>query len=444
MGSNISDHFHGPLADRIRAAIRQTIESSQVSVVSYTLDQDGQRAHYEARLARLGSNEVMAVVRDVTDLKTLEQQLVHAETMQSIGRLAGGVAHDFNNVLHIIRGHASALERQVHNPESSRHRLDAIMRAVDRSTSLVDRLMAMSRPLDDNPVATEVDSFMRGLGPSLRQLVGEQIALAFDLKAPEAAVIIDDSRFENVVFNMVTNARDAMPLGGTVTITTRPTDNNMVTIKISDTGSGMDSQAQARVFEPFFTTKSPGVGTGLGLATAYTTITSAGGQILIESAPGEGTTVLIRLPLTDQTSEEPVLTHPDSGVHSRSTATVLVVEDELDVLDLCADALRNIGCRVFEANSGKTALDVFDRETIDLVLTDVVMPNMTGPDLAERLFVRNPDVPVVYMSGYAAQTITDRSGITPEQILRKPFTNEQLERTLAERLVERLANKGAQ
>ena len=212
-GTNIADYFSPSLTRRMLDAITSAIATSEVTSIEYSLVEDDETRHYEARIAPLGNDDVMAVVRDISSLKELEQQLVHAETMQSIGRLAGGIAHDFNNVLHVIRGHAEALQRDRDDIDEIGRRLDAITRAVDRTSSLVERLMILSRPTPDNPTPSHVDSFLRGLGPMLSQLLGETIELEFALDARESAVVIDDSRFENVLLNLATNALDAMRVG---------------------------------------------------------------------------------------------------------------------------------------------------------------------------------------------------------------------------------------
>ena len=426
-GTNVADHFPPSLTKRILDAITVTIATSEVTAVEYSLGEGDEVNYFEARLAPLGDNEVMAVVRDVTGLKELEQQLLHAETMQSIGRLAGGIAHDFNNVLHVIRGHAGALRRHCDDATEIDRRLEAITRAVDRTSSLVERLMILSRPTVNNPTPTAVDSFLRGLGPSLSQLLGETIELEFVLGSGDAVVVIDDSRFENVLLNLATNAHDAMPEGGALRIVTSlKGDDGSVVLTVSDTGVGIDPEVVEQVFEPFFTNKTTGVGTGLGLATTYSSIADAGGSISVDSALGSGTSFTIVLPTTDD-RPEPIALEGRITKH-RTNATILVVEDEADVLELCGDALRDLGFSVLEAANGWEALDFLDGAEggVDLVLTDVVMPAMSGPDLAHQIAQRGHDVAVLFMSGYAEEAHVDGRGIGPSEVLRKPFTEEQL------------------
>ncbi|MGI9594619.1 MAG: ATP-binding protein [Acidimicrobiales bacterium] len=434
-GTNIADYFPPSLAARMLNAITSTISTSGVNSIEYSLHEDGGLHHYEVRIAPLGNDDVMAVVRDISSLKELEQQLVHAETMQSIGRLAGGIAHDFNNVLHVIRGQAQALHGHRDDAEEMDRRIEAITRAVDRTSSLVERLMILSRPTADNPSPTDVDSFLQGLGPTLHQLLGETIELEFVLDGRDSAVVIDDSRFENVLLNLATNALDAMADGGALRIATAVAGDDSIVLTVSDTGMGIEPTALPHVFDPFFTTKAAGIGTGLGLATTYSSIAEAGGSVTVDSELGVGTTFVIELPTTD---EKPVPDRPAEPLERRSTdATILVVEDEPDVLQLCGDALRAMGFEVLEALNGADALALIDDgRAVDLVLTDVVMPIMAGPELAREIASRHGDVPVVFMSGYAYDTRVGGLGLSPANVLRKPFTEDELRVAVAGQLVD--------
>lgn len=433
VGSNIADHFPTPLVDQILDAIATTLETGAVSSLEYSTGEGHRTTHYEARLAPLDVGEVLAVVRNVSEVKTLEEQLVHAGKMQSVGRLAGGIAHDFNNVLHIIRGHASALQRQTDEPAVTERRLDAITRAVDRTTSLIERLMTISRPSPDNPSPMAIDEFLKDLGPTLSQMLGETIALDLDLGAENVVVLIDDSRFESALLNLSANAKDAMSEGGTLTIATS-VDGTRARIEVTDDGIGMNRATAATVFEPFFTTKSVGIGTGLGLAMTYGTIVGARGTIRVDSKPKRGTTFTIELPLAKPSSRASVQSAmPEEDPPTAATgATILVVEDEADVLELCADSLTDLGFQVLEARDGTAALHLIEQHGhIDGVLTDVVMPGFNGVELAQEIAARHPGVPIIFMSGYSPETVAD---LPPERLLRKPFTNTELQRILAENL----------
>jgi signal transduction histidine kinase/CheY-like chemotaxis protein len=437
-GTNIADYFPPSLTRRMLDAIALTIATSEITSIEYSLVEGDETNHYEARIAPLGGDEVMVVVRDISSLKGLEQQLVHAETMLSVGRLAGGIAHDFNNVLHVIRGHAQALRRHRGDPAETEHRLEAITRAVDRTSSLVEQLMILSRPTPDNPTPTNVDSFLRGMGPALSQLLGDTIELEFALDADDGAVAIDDSRFENVLLNLATNALDAMPSGGALRVATHLEGDDAIILEVGDTGDGIDPSSVSRVFEPFFTTKAPGIGTGLGLATTYGSITAAGGSIIVDSAPGSGARFTITLPTT---ADRPPPVQPEGrALEHRVTATILVVEDEPDVLGLCVDALREFGYHVLGAHDASEALALIDNGlVIDLLLTDVVMPIMSGPELAREIAVRHRNVPAVFMTGYADDSHVAGRGITPTGILRKPFTEDELARAIIAQLTDAVA-----
>lgn len=434
-GTNIADYFPPSLTKRILDAITVTISTSEVTSVEYSLGKGDETSHYEARLAPLGDNEVMAVVRDISGLKELEQQLVHAETMQSIGRLAGGVAHDFNNVLHVIRGHVGALQRHRDDAAQTDRRLEAITHAVDRTSSLIERLMMLSRPTHNNPTPTHVDFFLQSLGPTLSQLLGETIELELALGADDAAVVIDDSRFENVLLNLATNARDAMPRGGALRIATDNEGVDSIILSVSDTGAGIHPDTVPRVFDPFFTTKAAGIGSGLGLATTHNAITEAGGSITVNTTLGSGTTFTIVLPTTeDRPAPIPSATHAEEH---RTNATILVVEDEPDVLELCGDALRDMGFNVLQALNTSNALDlVGDGKQVDLLLTDVVMPTMSGPELAREIQGCRDNLAVVFMSGYADDADVGGRGLYPTVILRKPFTDDELREAIRAQLTD--------
>ncbi len=425
--TNIAVDFPPQVTQRFLDAIHTTIATSSVTAVAFSLGDGEDRVHFEARLARVGATEVMAVIRDVSHVRALEAQLIHAQTMESVGRLAGGVAHDFNNVLHVIRGHASALARDLDNPEAAERRLSAIVRAVDRTSSLVEQLMSISRPTPNNPTPTVVDQFLLALKPGLQQVLGESIQLNYELNAPGRAVVIDDSRFENIILNLTTNARDAISTNGVVSFRTKLVGTTSVVIEVGDNGAGMDIETAARSFDLFFSTKSPGVGTGLGLANVYKAVTEAYGSIQVDSVLGRGSTFSIELPCVHveigaaESDVNSPLDHVDG-------ATILVVDDNADLLDLCVDVLRYIGYSVLQAPSGAEALALIDESSsVDAVLIDVTMPVMTGPELAQEIRRRRPDLPVILMSGSSATVDDDKEHpFATDRILRKPFSDTEL------------------
>ncbi len=435
VGSPIADRYPPHVARRVLAAISSTLEGQSTPPIRFTLAAADRPAHYEARFAALSDDSVLMVLRDAADLHLLEDQLVHAGAMQSIGRLAGGIAHDFNNVLHVIRGHAAALDRHPDDADATKRRIGAITRAVDRTSSLIDRLMRISRPETYHLSPSPLDEFLESLGLGLPKLVSDDIELFFEFDAAGRAVMIDDSQFENVILNLVANASDAMPARGTITISTSSIDAHTVEIVVADTGQGMDADTAALVFEPFFTTKTPELGTGLGLATSYSTITEAGGSMSVRSELGAGTTFTIRLPAVSLTEKDTssAITQPPP---TPSDARILIVEDEPDVLELCADLLRHAGYDVVSATDGERALSLLDSGwEVDLLLTDVVMPRVSGPELATRVQERLPGLPVIFMSGYASEVHAERLGWGTEHILRKPFSDDELLAAVHDRLV---------
>ncbi len=361
----------------------------------------------ENRLRRQERTPELAVVvlRDVTERKGLQQQLLHAQKMESVGRLAGGIAHDFNNVLAIMRGQVELLQDDLEVLESARARIDSVQRATDRAAALTDDLMAFSRRRVDEPEAFDLHELLRGLRELLHQVLGATVALELHLDALPATIVADPNRIEQAVLNLAVNARDAMPTGGHLTIATQtgPTPSRAVTLTVTDTGAGMDAATQARVFEPFFTTKPAGLGTGLGLSTTDDIIRSVGGTIEVRSQRGQGTTFTLTFPAPvaeasgpdDDTVDLIDLTDDDGP-------TVLVVDDESEVRTLIAEILRGEGYRVVAAPDGDAAIALLGRagRSVDLLVTDVVMPVMSGTDLAARITERFPDTRVLFVSGF--------------------------------------------
>ena len=421
--TNIAADFPPHITRRFLDAIQAAINTSSVSTVSYFLGVGDARVHFEARFALVGTREVMVVIRDVSDVRALEEQLVRAHTMESVGRLA----HDFNNVLHVIRGHASALARHLDNPEAAERRLDSIVRAVDRTSSLVDQLMLFSRPDPNNPTPTVVDDFLVALRPALQQLLGESIQLKYELDAPSRAVVIDESRFENVILNLSTNARSAMiDGGGGVIIRTKLADDATVVIEFSDDGTGMDAKTAAQIFDLFFSTKAPGVGTGLGLPNAYAAITDASGTIQVDTVPGRGSTFTIELPCVEAEPDSDE-SEANAPLHHAEGSTILIVDDDADVLELCASVLRDVGYSVLEALSGPAALAMIDNGAlVDAVLTNVVMPDTSGQELARAVHQRRPGLAIIFMSGYSATCDDAAYPLEPDRLLRKPFSDADL------------------
>ena len=393
--------------------------------------------------------------RDVTErriaedaLRHSEEKLRHAQRLESIGRLAGGVAHDFNNLLTVIMAYSEhQLERLGPAHELFRSASE-IRKAADRAAALTRQLLAFSRRQVLEPRVLDLNSVLADLGPMLERLIGEDIDLHLHPGADVAAVRVDRGQIEQVVMNLVVNARDAMPNGGRLTLATgraeldptaasrhdAPNTGTYVTLVVSDSGSGMDPETRAKLFEPFFTTKPRGEGTGLGLSTVYGIVQQSGGAVAVESEPGEGSTFTVYLPVAPQTtvSVEP---HPERASPGGGTETVLLVEDEEVVRELMSELLAEAGYMVLEAPGGRRALEMaaaFDGR-IHLLLTDVVMPGMSGRELAQRLVVERAGIRVLYVSGYTQDLIAQQGILDPGvHLLPKPFEPDAFTRKVRE------------
>jgi signal transduction histidine kinase len=376
------------------------------------------------------------------ELQDREEQLRQSQKMEAIGRLAGGVAHDFNNLLTAIIGYTDMIaERSDLDPETTRE-VAEIRRAADRGAALTRQLLAFSRKQLLHPTVLNVNDSVVGLLDMLPRLIGDHIHTDARLAAGLGFVKADASHIEQVIVNLVLNARDAMPTGGHVTIETANvvlTEDRLaaegltvepgryVMLAISDTGIGMDEATRVHAFEPFFTTKATGKGTGLGLATVYGIIEQSGGAIAMDTAPGRGTSIRIYLPVTDAvaTAERP---HP-LPTATAGKETLLLVEDNDAIREISAQALRRRGYTVFEARNGEEAIDWAAQSTTrpHMLITDVVMPGMSGPNLAAHLMQRTPNLRVLYMSGYTDDATEVHGafwGGVP--LLQKPFTPSQL------------------
>jgi two-component system cell cycle sensor histidine kinase/response regulator CckA len=390
---------------------------------------------------------VQGIARDVTERKHLEAQLRQSQKLEAVGQLAGGVAHDFNNLLTVILGYSEMMLRRL-EPSNPLHRnLEEIKKAAERASSLTRQLLAFSRKQVLQPKVIDLNAVVADMGKMLLRLIGEDIELITDLKPSLARVKADPGQIEQVLMNLAVNARDAMPRGGTIMITTdnvvlkdelaqkyvsiEPGPHVMLTV--SDTGRGMDADTQARVFEPFFTTKGSGKGTGLGLATVYGIVKQSGGNIWLYSEPGKGTTFKIYLPRVDDAASEQEIACMQPL--PKGTETVLLVEDEEQVRRIIKEVLERQGYKVLSASNGEEALRLAadQRIEIHLLLTDVVMPQMSGRELAERLGKERQQLKVLYMSGYTDDAIV-RHGLLEETLnfIQKPFDSAGVARKVRE------------
>ena len=366
------------------------------------------------------------IARDITERKRLEEQLRQSQKMEAIGRLAGGVAHDFNNLLTVILGYGSLLLEQTLPNDARYEPIRMIRTTAERAAALTRQLLAFSRKQLLMPVVLDLNTVVTELAPMLRRLMGEDIRLIADLADGLGAIKADRNQLEQILVNLVVNARDAMPTGGQLTIATRNEDAEppRVVLTVRDTGHGMDEHTHAHLFEPFFTTKEVGKGTGLGLATVYGIVQQSGGEITVDSAPGAGATFCIALPRVESVAAAASIV-PLVPEQVRGRETVLLVEDEEMLRNLAHIVLRKNGYTVLEAAHGAEALSICQSHSgsIDLLMTDVVMPILGGRELADRVALLRPDVKVLFVSGYTDDAVV-RNGVMAEsvQFLHKPFT----------------------
>jgi two-component system cell cycle sensor histidine kinase/response regulator CckA len=403
--------------------------------------------HDEKRLIRDAEgrpSEIVGSWSDVTERVQLEKQLRQSQKIEGIGKLAGGVAHDFNNLLTVITGYCDMLLTMLPPGDPKRNFVTEIQHAGDRAASLTRQLLAFSRKQILEPKVLDLNEIVSNIEKMLRRLIGEDIVLTTILSPYARRVKVDPSQLEQVVINLAVNARDAMPMGGRLIIETGDSEmgeefcrlhpgsrpGRYATLWISDTGCGMTSEVMARIFEPFFTTKEPGKGTGLGLSTVFGIVKQSDGYIDVESEAGAGSCFKIYLPVA-QVSAETKGPDGDIGQMQRGRETVLLVEDEGIVRQITKTALEMHGYKVLEAGSGPAAIATAETciDPIHLVLTDVVMPEMSGPKLAEHLRAGKPDLKVLFMSGYTDDDMI-RHGMIDEDIefLQKPFSPLELAR----------------
>ena len=406
---------------------------------------DGEPLLVEVQLTvvRRSPGPLLHVVwRDISERKRLETELRRAQRLEAVGRLAGGVAHDFNNLLVVILGYAEMLQTEFKRGKPRAQNVDKIRTAAEKAAELTRQLLTFSRGRPSQMRPTDVGGLVRSLSDMIRRLVGENIAFALELDDDDATrtARVDPTLLEQVVMNLVANSRDAMPQGGKLKIRVGPSTmpgvehdkqaraRNFVSLNVSDDGRGMTPEEIDRAFDPFFSTKSIDEGTGLGLATVYAIAQQHGGDARIKSRPGQGTTIEVLLPHCEERPVAAPPVRPPANATSGAGKTVLLVEDEAPIRRLFEGALLESGYRVIAASEGSHALELVEScpDDIDIVVTDVVMPHMSGPELVHQLLRRLPDLPVVYISGYS----TEQSLSVPEPsdavVLQKPFSPQVL------------------
>ena len=395
-----------------------------------------------------GKTAVLSVARDLTERRraeaeriALENQLRQAQKMEEIGRLAGGIAHDFNNLVTVIRGSASLALAELPPGEGPREDLEQIKQASDRAADLTRQLLAFARRTVRKPEVVNLSAVVRRLEPMLQRLISEDVQLVTIAPDGTGRVLADPGQIDQVIVNLAVNASEAMPDGGTLTIeiadgktsdaTQTPAQalpaGPLVTLSVTDTGVGMDDETIAHLFEPFFTTKGPGKGTGLGLATVYGIVRMSGGTIAASSQPGRGSTFIVYLPAVEATTDAEPEPPPAAATRGARTGTILLVEDDGGVRRFASRVLEAAGYRVLTAEDGPAALETARGTAVQLLLTDMRMPGMSGREVATKLAAVQPGIRVLYMSGHTDMGIV-RDGVLDAGIdfLAKPFTSEAL------------------
>lgn len=442
--------LHPDDAERVLATLAADRASGRPSDLSYRLrTAQGDYRHFQdaAQIVRTPEGHplyLQGVMTDITDRLDLERQYRQAQKMEGIGRLAGGIAHDLNNLLTVINGTVELALPSADQVPGLRGDLLEIRRATDRAASLTRQLLAFSRQQVLRIEVLDVNRIARDLVKMLARVIGEDVRVDTRFADTLGHIRADAGQLEQVLMNLAVNARDAMPHGGTLTIETRDVDLDAafaarhvtvtpgphICIVVRDTGVGMDAATQARIFEPFFTTKEAGKGTGLGLSTVYGIVKQTGGSIWVESAPDKGTSFTLYFPRVDADIVE-----QSSAPHARlaqgGTETILVVEDEPAIRAVAVRVLTKLGYTVLEAASGEEALERAMRHEgpLDLLVTDMVMPGMTGPELAAALRERQPSLRVLFTSGYSADAVASKFGLQDEaHFIAKPYALAELAR----------------
>jgi len=387
------------------------------------------------------------IAEDITDRRQLEEQLRQAQKMDAVGRLAGGVAHDFNNLLMVINGYTEVLLEQLEKASPMHHKVQSIQQAADRAATLTRQLLAFSRKQLLELKVIDVNTVIGDMERLLRPLIGENIELVTRLSTQTGHTRADAGQLEQVIMNLVVNAKDAMPEGGKLTVQSSDVTvrqnfsahrfiqpGRYAVISVADTGHGMDAETQSRIFEPFFTTKEKGKGTGLGLSTVYGIVKQSSGYVFAESELGAGTTFYVYLPRVKESAEE--LSPAQSQQNDAGGCeTVLLVEDEESVRELVRLTLASRGYQVLEAENGESGLRIAEsfKEHIDILITDVVMPGIGGRELARKLLLLRPAISVLYLSGYTEDAVVTRGPLGPRTaFLQKPFTLQNLAKKVRE------------
>jgi PAS domain S-box-containing protein len=452
VGQDVNDVFDAATSDA-NARHPRTVDTGEAPTSMQLVDPQGEIRFIEATWRRMEGERRQVLLRDVSERmqaererleadaerRAMEAQLAHAQRLEAVGQLAGGLSHDINNILTAVGGSAELL-RSEDRPGERLALLDEILSARDRGAALTHQLLTFARREVVQPRVLDLGMLVQGIERLLTRVVGDRHPLRFEL-TPDCRVRADVGQLEQAIVNLVSNARDAMPSGGSCTITlerTRtPNGDELVRLHVTDQGVGMSDAVTARAFEPFFTTKSRGQGTGLGLASVHSTMVQCGGSAFITTAPGRGTRVTLELPAASDPL--PPVSTPVGGTASQvAQFTLLVAEDDDAARSVVQRMLLRAGYRVLVVPDGQQALELLDDERhVDLVVTDVIMPGLSGPQLAMRIRERYPRMPVLFMSGYTADAIDELGELAADRVLiSKPFSGQLLVSKIADLLAE--------
>ena len=453
VGKNISLLAPSDRPDEIPEFLRKVARGEVVEHhESVRVTRDGRHLNVSISVSPMRDSQgqiigASAIARDMTSQKRAEGQLRQSQKMEAVGRLAGGVAHDFNNILGIINACTEFLRDRIDPTADLTQYVENITKAIERGSSLTRQLLAFGRSSAIKPRILDLNERLSEISKLLRPLMGDDVEILIVPKSPAAVVEADPGQLDQIVVNLAVNARDAMPEGGKFILETTAVmldeafamqhqsmpPGKYVVLAVSDTGTGMDEATMSRIFEPFFTTKELGKGTGLGLATVYGIVKQGAGHILVYSEPGNGTTFKIYLPSAEHKIGLGSTSEAETVAPKRQGTTILLAEDDEIMRSLTRKALEDHGYSVIEADDGKSALELAASHAgqIDLLLTDVVMRRMSGPELVERLAASHPGLKVVYMSGYTGELIAEREVVKRGfNLLEKPFTRSALLNTI--------------
>lgn len=383
---------------------------------------------------------------DVSQRKILEEQLLHAQRMESVGTLAGGIAHDFNNILTVIIGCSEMVQNSVQGNQVASRYIGQVLEAANRAAGLTRNLLAFSRKQVVETTVVDLNSVVAGLQKLLTRIIPENISMSFESAPEKLTIMADAGQLEQVLINLVANSRDALPNGGELHIRTRSssalfegedaggsTEIPCAVLEVEDDGTGMDKGVMERIFDPFYTTKEVGKGTGLGLSMVYGIISQHHGKVEVNSLPGEGATFTIYLPLTAEAAMQKG--NATSGVAMKGNETILLAEDDLLVCEANRAILEFAGYRVLTAENGRSAVDRFCENRVDLVISDVIMPIMNGIEASRKINEMRPGTPIIFTSGYAADILEREGGSNPDtRLLMKPVLPETLLRAVREAL----------